>query len=96
MPSPRLIALRRAFPAIAFALVFRAFCYAVMTGMALWNESRPAPTLPDAILGWLPYTAWIDRLNYLTWLVLYLPLSVFLLWCEPRRWVRYMVTGGLV
>jgi hypothetical protein len=48
------------------------------------------------VLGWLPYVPWIDRANYWVWLCVYLPLAAVLLWTEPRRWVRYMVTGGLV
>jgi hypothetical protein len=40
--------------------------------------------------------AWVDRLNYLAWLVCYLPVAAAFLVAEPRRWVRYMVTGGLV
>jgi hypothetical protein len=83
-------------PSIAGALLFRYAAYAVMTALALWAELRPAPTLPDAVLGWLPYVPWIDRANYWVWLCVYLPLAGVLLWTEPRRWVRYMVTGGLV
>jgi membrane-associated phospholipid phosphatase len=83
-------------PAVAGAFAFRYAAYAAMTAMALWAEMRPSPTLPDALLAHLPYVPWIDRANYWLWLVLYLPLTVALLWREPRRWVRYMVTGGLV
>ena len=83
-------------PAIAGALAFRWVAYAAMTAMALWAELRPAPTLPDLLLERLPYVPWIDRWNYWLWLAVYLPLAALLLWREPRRWVRYMVTGGLV
>jgi hypothetical protein len=83
-------------PSIAGALLFRYAAYAAMTALALWAELRPAPTLPDAVLERLPYVPWVDRANYWVWLAVYLPLAVILLWTEPRRWVRYMVTGGLV
>jgi len=89
-------AVRSIWPAIAGAFVFRYAAYAGMTAMALWAEMRPAPTLPDALLAHLPYVPWIDRANYWIWLAVYLPLTVALLWNEPRRWVRYMVTGGMV
>jgi membrane-associated phospholipid phosphatase len=85
-----------AWPAIAGALAFRYAAYAAMTAMALWAELRPAPTLPDLLLARLPYVAWIDRVNYWLWLGVYVPLAALLLWRQPRRWVRYMVTGGLV
>ncbi len=83
-------------PALAGAVAFRWACYAIMTALALWNETRPAPTVPDLVLERLPYLPWVDRANYLLWLCLYLPLALALLLAEPRRWVRYMVTGGLV
>jgi hypothetical protein len=68
-----------------------------MTAAAVWAERRPAPAaLPDVVLDALPYVAWVARGNYLLWLAVYLPLAVALLALEPRRWVRYMVTGGLV
>ncbi len=83
-------------PSVAGALLFRYAAYAAMTALALWAELRPAPTLPDALLDRLPYVAWIDRANYWVWLCVYVPLAAAFLWTEPRRWVRYMVTGGLV
>jgi hypothetical protein len=83
-------------PSIAGALLFRYAAYAAMTALALWAELRPAPSLPDAVLARLPYVPWVDRANYWVWLCVYLPLAVLLLWSEPRRWVRYMITGGLV
>jgi hypothetical protein len=89
-------AVRAIWPSIAGAFAFRYAAYAAMTAMALWAEMRPAPTLPDLLLERLPYVPWIDRANYWIWLAVYLPLTVALLWTEPRRWVRYMVTGGLV
>jgi hypothetical protein len=67
-----------------------------MTALAVWNERRPAPTLPDLLLERLPYVEWVARANYWLWLLCYLPLAAWLLWDEPRRWARYMVTGGLV
>jgi hypothetical protein len=78
------------------ALAFRYACYGAMTALAVWNERRPAPTLPDLALAHLPYVAWVARANYWLWLLCYLPLAAWFLATEPRRWVRYMVTGGLV
>ena len=89
-------AIRAELPAITAALFFRYAAYALMTALALWAELRPAPTLPDAVLAHLPYVPWVDRVNYWVWLGAYVPLAALLLWQEPRRWVRYMITGGLV
>lgn len=81
---------------VSGALAFRFGCYAAMTALALWNELRPAPSLPDLALVHLPYVAWIDRVNYVAWLGCYVPVAAAFLVTEPRRWIRYMVTGGLI
>jgi len=83
-------------PALGAALVFRYACYAAMLALALWNERVPGPTLPDLVLAHVPYVPWVERVNYVAWLVVYLPVSLALLFAEPPRWIRYMVTGGLV
>ena len=98
-PSARLAALaplRALWAPLLGAAAFRYTCYAAMTALALWSERRPAPTLPDAVLEALPYLGWVARVNHVLWLALYLPLALALLLAEPRRWIRYMVTGGLV
>lgn len=88
--------LRAAWRAVVVALLLRAACYAAMTAAAVWNELRPAPTLPDAVLAQLPYVEWVARGNYLLWLGIYLPVAAALLWNCPRAFVRYNVTGALV
>ncbi len=85
-----------AWKAVLAALLLRGVCYAAMTAAAVWNELRPAPTLPDAILARVPYVEWVARGNYLLWLGIYLPLAAALLWTSPRAFVRYNVTGALV
>ncbi len=94
--SPGLRAILSLWPALLGAVLFRFACYGAMTALAIWNERRPAPTLPDLALAHLPYVEWLARANYWLWLLCYLPLALLLLWGDPRRWVRYMVTGGLV
>ncbi len=96
MPDGGLAGARAAWRAIVPALLFRAASYAAMTAAAVWNELRPAPTLPDLVLAHVPYVASIARANYLFWLVVYLPLSLALLLASARRFVRYTVTAGLV
>ncbi|MHB8874197.1 MAG: phosphatase PAP2-related protein [Myxococcaceae bacterium] len=81
---------------LASSFAFRACCYAVMVWLALWAEARPAPTLPDTLLAQVPYVPWVDRYNYLLWLAAYLPVALALLFIEPVRFCRYMVSSGLV
>ncbi|HYS82459.1 MAG TPA: phosphatase PAP2-related protein [Anaeromyxobacteraceae bacterium] len=94
---PPALRLRPLLLPILLALLFRALCYAAMTAAAVWAERRPAPgALPDLVLGALPYLDWVAHANYLLWLAAYLPLAAAFLFADPARWVRYMVTGGLV
>ena len=82
-PPSGLAGLRAAWRAVLAAVAFRALCYAAMTAAALWNELRPAPTLPDAVLARVPYVPAVANANWLLWLAVYLPLSLGLLW-PPR------------
>lgn len=92
----RLRALAALGPRIAGALAFRYACYATMMLLALWAEGRAGHPARDVVLENLPYVPWVDRVNYWAWLGAYLPVAGVLLVLEPRRWLRYMVTGGLV
>lgn len=88
--------LRRTVLAVAGTTIFRFLCFAAMTWMALHAEARPAPTLPDAVLARVPYLAWVDRYNYVLWLLAYVPVALWLLGRAPRRFCRYMVSAGLL
>lgn len=83
-------------PRITFAFAFRYLCFAAMVWMALWNEARPAPSLPDAVLAQVPYLPWVDRYNYLLWLLGYGPAALLLLLIDAGRFVRYMITSGVL
>jgi membrane-associated phospholipid phosphatase len=91
-----LAGLRAAWRAVLAALLFRGACYAAMTAAAVWNELRPAATVPDLLVGSVPYVPWVARTNYVLWLAVYLPLSLGLLWAAPRLFARYTVTAGIV
>ena len=71
-------------------------CYAVMVWLSLWAEARPAPTLPDVVLQHVPYVPEVDRYNYLLWLFAYVPIAIALLVKDGPRFIRYMVTAGLL
>lgn len=86
----------RHLPAAAASLVFRYACYGVMVWLALWAEARPAPTVPDFVLERVPYVAWVDRWNYILWIVAYVPIAIAFFFTEGPRFVRYMVSSGLV
>lgn len=77
------------------SVAFRALCYAVMLWMVLWAEARPAPSLPDLVLAHVPFVRFIASHNYLLWLMAYVPVALAMLWREPLRFGRYMVSSGL-
>jgi hypothetical protein len=81
---------------VALSFVFRFACYALMLWLVLWAEARPAPTLPDAVLQFVPYVEWVDRHNYLLWLAAYVPVGLWLLKKNAELFIRYMVSSGLL
>ncbi|MEW5740344.1 MAG: phosphatase PAP2-related protein [Myxococcota bacterium] len=93
-PAPAATWSRALVARVAASFVFRLSCYGIMVWLALWAEARPAPTLPDAVLTHVPYVEWIDRHNYLLWLVAYVPIALALLVFDAERFIRYMWTAG--
>ncbi len=78
------------------AFVVRIGCYALELRVLLWCEARPAPTLPDVMLTVVPYVEWVDRYNYILWLLAYVPIALLLWWTDVERFIRYMESAGLV
>ncbi len=78
------------------AIAFRYACFCAMVWMTLLAEVRPAPTLPDAVLAYVPYVPWVDRWNYVAWVLAYIPVAVWLWRKDAERFVRYMVSAGLL
>lgn len=80
----------------AAAVLFRYVCFVAMITLSLWAESRPAPHLPDLLIDRIPYVESVDRYNY--WLLAagYVPMAVWLLVRDPKRFCRYCVSAGLL
>ncbi|MCA9322175.1 MAG: phosphatase PAP2 family protein [Planctomycetes bacterium] len=93
---PGSISARRFVVLLAGAVVFRYACFLVMTRMALWNEARPAPRVPDLIIDAVPFTEWISDWNYRLWLIAFVPVTFVLMAKAPRRAIRFLITGGLL
>lgn len=87
---------RACWPKIVLVFAFRFVCFAAMVWLALIAEARPAPSLPDAVLSYVPYVPWVDRYNYVLWLLAYAPIGFALLFTDARRFCRYMVTSGVL
>ncbi|MBX5484287.1 MAG: hypothetical protein IRZ16_20895 [Myxococcaceae bacterium] len=87
---------RALWPRIAAVFAFRFLCFMAMVWLTLLAESRPAPHLPDAVIDHVPYMAWVDRYNFVLWVLAYLPVAFALLLADAARFCRYMVTSGLV
>jgi hypothetical protein len=65
-----------------------------MVGLALWNERRPAPTLPDLVLGCVPRVDWVERHNYQLWVLAHVPVAVALLVRDRGAGIRFLWVGG--
>ena len=79
---------------IALGVVWRYATHAAMVALALWNEARPAPSLPDRVLDLVPRIDWIERSNYWLWLIAWVPLTVALLVRDRGAGVRFLWVGG--
>lgn len=79
---------------VTSSFLVRGACYALGLWLALIAEARSAPTLPDAVLDLVPYVPGVARYNYLLWLAAYLPVMLWFLYTDARRFVRYMYLSG--
>lgn len=79
---------------IPVAIVWRYAAHSAMVGMALWNEARPAPSLPDAVLDLVPRVGWIADHNYHVWLLCYIPVAIGLWRADRRAFVQFLWLGG--
>jgi len=80
----------------AGSLLFRLAAYDAMVFMALYAEARAAPTLPDPLVAAVPFVEPVARYNYVLWLLAYVPVALLLLWRDGERFIRYMVSAGLL
>ena len=81
---------------VVLGMVFRYSCHSIMLMLALLNEPRAAPRLPDTILDLYAPSAFVLQYNYLIWLVFYVPVAL-LLWHRAREiFVRFLWVGGLM
>ena len=79
---------------VAGALFLRYACHSIMLLVVLVAERRPAPTLPDAILDFVPKIHWIDRYNYHIWLLFYIPPAVVFGFRHFKPFLRFLVAGA--
>lgn len=52
--------------------------------------------MPDVVIDRVPYVPWMYNINYLVWIVGVAPVSLALLFSDPRRYARYSVTDGIL
>lgn len=78
------------------AVLFRWGCVSVMIRLTLWAERQTGPSLPDFVVDRAPYLPWMYDLNYAVWVAGFIPVSLVLLFRDPRRYARYSVTDGLL
>jgi len=81
---------------VAGAALCRWFCFATMIWLGLHAERRAAPRVPDLIIDHIRFVPWVADWNYFLWLAAYIPGSIVLLLLDPRRTIRFFITGGII
>ena len=78
------------------AIAFRYLCHSLMLIPVLLNELRPAPSLPDLVLGMVPRLEWLARINYYLWIACYFPPAFYLLYRDRRLFARFILIDGAI
>jgi hypothetical protein len=78
------------------AIAFRYLCHVLMLIPVLLNELRPAPPLPDLVLGLVPRLDWLAHINYYLWIACYFPPALYLLCRDRRLFARFILIDGAI
>lgn len=84
------------FAYLGAAILFRYLCHSLMLIPVLLNELRPAPTVPDLLLGVVPRLPWLAHINYYLWIACYFPPALYLLWRDRRLFARFVIIDGAI
>lgn len=78
------------------AVAFRYLCHSLMLIPVLLNELRPAPTVPDLLLGIVPRLDWLANINYYLWIACYFPPALYLLYRDRGLFARFILIDGAI
>jgi len=81
---------------LAAAILFRYLCHSLMLIPVLFNELRPAPTVPDLVLALVPRLDWLAHINYYLWIACYFPPALYLLYRDRKLFARFIILDGII
>jgi hypothetical protein len=84
------------FAYLGAAILFRYLCHSLMLIPVLLNELRPAPTVPDLLLGIVPRLDWLAHINYYLWIACYFPPALYLLYRDRGLFARFILIDGVI
>lgn len=84
------------FAFLAAAILFRYLCHSLMLIPVLLNELRPAPTVPDLLLGIVPRLDGLAHINYYLWIACYFPPALYLLYRDRGLFARFILIDGAI
>lgn len=77
-------------------MLFRWGCVSVMIRLTLWAERQTGASRPDFVVDRVPYVPQMYDINCAVWVTGFIPVSLVLLFRDPRRYARYPITDGLL
>ncbi len=90
--NPRIDSVR----SVILSIGIRWLGFAVMTLLAVINESQPGTRIADPVLSALPWSQSIERINYWLWILAWIPPSLILLRLDQQRFIRLMLAGAVL
>jgi hypothetical protein len=90
------ISLRGWWDRVWIAIIWRYVTHSVMVLISIMGEGDAAPTLHDRVLAVTPLVPVINRYNYSIWILAYVPIALWLLTINRRRFIEFMYVGGFI
>ncbi len=81
---------------VLLSIAWRYLTHSIMVLICVLSEGRAAPGLYDRVIATTPFVPVISRYNYHIWVVAYVPIALWLLKVDKKRFISFMYLGGVL